>query len=138
VAICIAGCGGRYDATVTGTVKLDGVAVPRGTVALNPVQGGPAAYARIDENGRYTVRTGRETGLPTGDYQVTITANEPATAEQTAGGGPPPLGKPITPIWYRSKETSDQRFTLKSGHNKIDLELSSSPPAGRNSRPERK
>jgi hypothetical protein len=134
VAISISGCGGAYDATVTGTVKLDGVTVPRGTVTFNPVQGGPAAYAQIEENGRYIIRTGREVGLPPGEYQVTVAANEPPTAEQAAGSAPPPLGKPITPIWYRSKETSNQRFTVKGGNNQIDLELSSTPPSGWNSR----
>jgi hypothetical protein len=134
VAIGIVGCGGPYDATVTGTVKLDGVAVPRGTVTSSPVQGGPGAYGRIEENGKYTIRTGREVGLPTGEYQVTVAANEPSTAEQTASGGPPPLGKPITPLWYRSKDTSGQRYTIQGGENRFDLELSSTPPAGWNSR----
>lgn len=124
------GCGGPYDAGVTGIVMLDGNKVPRGTVTFNPVQGGPAAYARIDEDGSYTVRTGVEEGLPSGEYQVTVAANEPPPVEQTADGGPPPSGKQITPLWYRTKDTSGLRFNIEPGGNEINLELTSQPPPG--------
>ena len=126
----ISGCGGPYDAYASGVVTLDGTIVPRGTVSFTPVKGGPAGYAIIEENGGYKVRTGREFGLPSGDYQVTIFANEAPAREKSATGGPPPGGKPITPAWYRMKETSGLKFTVERGKNKIDLELTSQPPAG--------
>jgi hypothetical protein len=129
-----AGCGGPYDATVTGVVTLDGKVVPRGTVAYQPAAGGPPAYARIEENGSYVVRTGREEGLPSGEYSVTVTANEPPATTQTASGGPPPPGKPITPLWYRTKNTSGLSFTVSPGDNEINLELKSQPPPGWNPR----
>jgi hypothetical protein len=124
------GCGGSYDSTVTGMVTLDGKVVPRGNVAYQPVSGGPVAYAAISENGAYSLRTGRENGLPAGEYQVTVTSNEPATQRQTANGGPPPPGKPITPIWYRLNDTSGLRFTVSPGSNEINLELKSEAPPG--------
>jgi hypothetical protein len=124
------GCGGPYDSTVQGVVRLDGVAVPRGTVAFNPVEGGPAAYARIESDGSYQVSTGREKGLPDGEYEVTVTSNERASNPQPTGGPPPP-GKAITPLWYRSKATSGLRFTVNPGENTIDLELSTTRPRGR-------
>jgi hypothetical protein len=127
---CLSGCGGAYDATVLGKVTIDGKIVSNGTVAFQPVAGGPAAYARIETDGAYVVRTGREKGLPTGEYQVTVTANEPAATLQTEKGGPPPPGKAITPAWYRTKDTSGLKFTVTPGSNKIDLELKSQPPAG--------
>lgn len=126
--IFLAGCGGAYDATVQGVVTLDGNRVTRGTVAYAPVAGGPAAYARIDENGNYMVQTGRETGLPSGEYQVTVTSTE--VAVPSTDGGPPPPGRPITPLWYRSKDTSGLKFNVERGSNTIDLELTSQPPAG--------
>lgn len=132
VASGIAGCGGPYDATLIGKVTLDGNGLPRGTVAFHPVSGGPAAYARIEEDGTYLVRTGREEGLPAGEYDVTVTANEPSAVTQTASGGPPPPGKPITPEWYRSKETSGLRYTVEQGRNEINIDLTSEPPAGWN------
>jgi hypothetical protein len=128
--VCISGCGGTYDSTVSGAVTFDGNKVTRGTVAYHPVASGPAAYARIDEDGMYSVRTGREEGLPAGEYQVTVTANEPPTTQQTAAGGPPPPGKSITPLWYRAKQTSGLKFNVEPGDNTINLELTKQPPAG--------
>lgn len=130
--LCVVGCGGTYDATVSGEVTLDGNKVTRGTVAYIPVASGPPAFASIDSDGSYSVRTGRESGLPIGEYQVTVTANEPPAAPQTASGGPPPPGKPITPLWYRVKESSGLKYTVAGGHNEINLELTSQPPAGWN------
>jgi hypothetical protein len=124
------GCGGVYDSTVTGNVTLDGNGVPRGTVAFHPRSGGPAAYSPIADNGSYAVRTGRESGLPAGEYDVTVTANERPSEADIAKGGAPPPGKAITPIWYRSKESSGLKFTVEPGSNVINLELTSKPPAG--------
>jgi hypothetical protein len=126
----ISGCGGPYDASVSGLVTLDGGVVPRGTVAYQPIGSGPAAYGKIDGDGSYTIWTGREAGLPSGEYHVTVTANDPPAVPQTEKGGPPPPGKPITPVWYRSKETSGLKYTVEPGSNEINLELTSQPPAG--------
>ncbi len=71
----LTGCGGGFDSAVHGVVTLDGKVVPRGTVTFHPVSGGPVAYAMISDDGSYAVRTGREKGLPAGEYQVTVTAN---------------------------------------------------------------
>jgi len=124
----LVGCGGTYDSTVSGTVTMDGNSVPRGTVAYHPSNGGPAAYALIESDGAYTIRTGREDGLPSGQYQVTVISNEPSV--ETKDGRPPPPGKAITPVWYKTKETSGLTFTVESGSNTIDLPLTSKPPAG--------
>ena len=124
----IVGCGGPYDASVRGVVTLDGNSLERGTVAFNPVAGGPAGYSIIDTDGNYRIMTGREYGLPSGEYSVTVVANEPPAMEHNKSGGPPPPGKPITPPWYRSKQTSGLQFTVDSGRNQIDIELSSEPP----------
>lgn len=130
VLVTVSGCGGTYDATVSGAVTLDGNAVPRGTVAYHPAGGGPAAYSPIQENGEYSLRTGREAGLPPGDYQVTVTSNEVPAQLESKDGRPMPPGKAITPLWYRSKETSGLRYNVVSGANEINLELTSQPPAG--------
>jgi hypothetical protein len=134
LAAGVAGCGGAYGATAHGIVTLDGNIVPRCTVAFHPVARGPAAYARIEKNGGYVVRTGREEGLPPGEYFVTVAANEPPTEAQTAQGGLPPPGKPITPAWYASKDSSGLKVVVESGDNELDLELKSTPPPGWNPR----
>ena len=130
LVVVTAGCGGAYDSTARGIVSLDGKSLPRGAVTFHPVSGGPAAYGMIGEDGRYSIQTGRGEGLPAGDYQVSVSANEPSAAAQASNGGPPPPGKAITPAWYRMKETSGLKFTVKRGKNEINLELTSKPPAG--------
>jgi hypothetical protein len=124
------GCGGMYDATVTGVVKLDGNIVPHGTVSFAPQSAGPTAFGQIQSDGAYQLRTGREEGLPPGQYIATVAANEPPAAARSADGGPSPLGKPITPEWYRDPATSGLAFTVESGDNVFDLELKSTPPPG--------
>jgi hypothetical protein len=129
--VASSGCGGVYDSSARGIVSLDGKSLPRGAVTFHPVSGGPAAYAMIREDGSYSIRTGREEGLPAGEYEVSVSANEPSVA-QSSNGGPPPPGKLITPAWYRMKETSGLKFTVKPGKNEINLDLSTKPPAGWN------
>ncbi len=125
----LSGCGGIYDASVSGVVTLDGTPLPRGTVSFNPETPGPSSYGQIDSSGRYTVMTGREQGLPPGNYVLTVVANEPPT-EPGKNGGPPPAGKPITPRWYRSLSSSGLKYTVEKGSNQIDLELTTDPPNG--------
>jgi hypothetical protein len=126
----LAGCGGTYNASVTGKVTLDGTPVPRGTVTFYPVTTGSTAYGKIESDGSYELRTGKEAGLNAGDYVVTIAANEPPTEKRGKGGGPPPPGKEITPAWYRDRNLSDQKHTIETGKNEINLELTSNPPPG--------
>ena len=128
--VALSGCGGAFDASARGVVTLDGQPVPRGMVTFYPVAGGPAVYGPIGSDGSYSLRTGREDGLPAGDYQASVSANEAPNVTQTAGGGPPPPGKAITPAWYRMKDTSGLKYTVKRGKNEINLELKSQPPAG--------
>ncbi len=124
------GCGGTYDATVSGVVKLDGNPVPRGTVSFSPQSAGPSAYGMIQSDGAYVLRTGREEGLPPGQYAVTVVANENPTEARSKGGGPAPLGKPITPEWYRNPATSGLSYAVEDGGNEINLDLTSTPPSG--------
>lgn len=127
--IALVGCGGPYDASVQGKVTLDGNVVPTGAISFIPTHQGPQAYAMIDSSGNYKVYTGREAGIPSGEYGVAIVAREASTT-MSAGNGPPPPGKAITPRWYASADTSGLKFTVEPGSNDINLELSSQPPAG--------
>jgi hypothetical protein len=124
------GCGGTYDSSVSGVVTLDGKIVPTGTVSFTPSSAGPTAFSLIAADGKYSVRTGRESGLPPGQYSVSVTANEPPAALRSKDGGPAPLGKPITPEWYRNPTTSGLSYDVKPGENEINLELKSAPPPG--------
>lgn len=124
------GCGGVYESSVSGVVTLDSASISRGTVTFKPKGEGPSAYGQIGLDGEYKLRTGREYGVPSGQYLVTVVANEPPPLKQTAAGGPPPPGPPITPAWYRNPNTSGLEYTVEPGSNKIDLELTTQPPAG--------
>lgn len=125
------GCGGPFEATVKGQVALDGEPLGTGTVTFSPMAAdGSSAYARVTDSGRYRLQTGREFGLPAGEYRVTVVARDRPEVLHTADGGPPPPGRMLTPAWYRSTETSGLQFTVERGSNTIDLELSSEPPAG--------
>jgi hypothetical protein len=128
-SMSLTGCGGSYNSVVKGMVMLDGKALTRGTVAYHAANG-PAAYARINNDGSYMVKTGRETGLPSGEYEVTVVANEPPAQLNGPNGGPPAPGKPITPPWYRSKQTSGLKYNITPGKNEINLDLTSTPPPG--------
>jgi hypothetical protein len=123
--ISLTGCGGTYDATVSGIITLDGKPLPRGTVCFNPDTDGPSAYGLIQSDGKYTLATGREEGLPSGAYTVTVVANE-QSVEKTPGATPTP-GKPISPAVYRNKNSSPLKYNLEAGSNQIDIPLSSTP-----------
>ncbi|HEX3598740.1 MAG TPA: hypothetical protein VHU84_01285 [Lacipirellulaceae bacterium] len=136
--LCAVGCGGPFDSKVSGKVTLDGVTLSTGMVAFVPVSNGPAAFGRIDSSGNYVVETGREVGLPSGEYRVAVGANEEPKATKSADGGPVPTGKALTPVWYARKDTSGLKYTVTKGSNTINLELNSKPPAGWKPPPGRK
>jgi hypothetical protein len=129
----VSGCGGPYDASVTGVITMNGTSLPRGTIKFTPEKSGPSGYGLIDNAGSYSIMTGREEGLPSGPYVVTVVANEPSMPNANPSLPPTP-GKPITPAWYRNPAQSPLKYTVEPGDNEINLELTSQPPAGWNPR----
>jgi hypothetical protein len=127
--VACAGCGGTYDASVNGVVTMDRSPLSGGTVKFNPQQSGPSGYGLIGSEGSYSIMVGREEGLPAGSYVVTVIANEPSQPNSKLGLPPTP-GKPITPPWYRDPSHSPLIKTVEPGSNEINLELTSTPPAG--------
>lgn len=126
------GCGAKPDATVQGTVTIDGELANRGTVVFHPVKEGPPAYGTVHENGTYSLRVGQgdleevDGGkLRSGDYIVTVVVNMPPLGKETVGGaaGPPVPGPRLTAGKYAETATSDLRFTVKPGLNVVPLEL---------------
>ena len=130
LVITLSGCGGEYDSTVVGAVKLDGNVVPTGTITFAPQSSGPTAFSLIGPDGQYSLKTGREEGLPPGQYVVSVTAHAMPATLRTKDGGPAPLGKAITPDWYRDPATSGLSFEVKPGDNELNLDLTSTPPPG--------
>jgi hypothetical protein len=133
-AAALAGCqqtGREYNATVQGTVTIDGELAPRGMVTFNPVASGPVATGRIHEDGSYSIRTGQgdlsdpDGGkIHSGEYVVTVEATGPPDPEKaTEKGGPPAMGPRLIADKYAVKDSSGLTFTVKAGPNLIDLKL---------------
>lgn len=120
-----------YDATVQGTVTIDGELASRGSVTFHPVKRGPTAYATIQQDGSFALRTGQgpvgavDGGkVKSGEYVVTVVVTGPAADKQQVGDtGPPVPGPRITAAKYARKKTSDLKFKVTAGTNVIPLEL---------------
>ena len=122
VFLVFVGCGGN-PASVTGLVTIDGEPLERGKVGFTPTSGGMKATGKIDSSGYYELRTNRESGLQVGEYEATVISTEPGIVEP--GGGPPMPGKSLIPKRYGRTRTSELRFSVTSGANTINIELSS-------------
>jgi hypothetical protein len=127
------------DATVQGTVTIDGVLATRGTVSFHPVDKGPLSVGQIHPDGSYALRTGAgntidpdAAKIPAGEYVVTVMVmgDSPDVAAKD-DGSPPAAGPRLTAIKYAHKETSGLSYTVKPGRNVFALELvgaGSDPP----------
>src|SRR4051794_20647059 len=86
--LALAGCGEKFS-QVSGIVTLDGqpVAAREGvtaTIMFQPASGGAAAVGRLDQNGRYHISTGAQSGLKPGEYVATCSINR--LIPSTTGG----------------------------------------------------
>jgi hypothetical protein len=113
---------------VNGVVSLDGAPISGGGDISGTVRfyreggGGAPAIGRIDESGRYTLRTGGQQGIEPGTYLVGIVVKK-ITPPDVPGGMPG--AKMITPGRYGSVTQSGLREVVEPGNNTIDFELSS-------------
>lgn len=121
--LTLAGCGSTHDASVSGTVTLDGETLDRGTVSFHPVGEGAVAYGQIQSDGSYQVKTGRESGLLPGEYKVTVVATAPPPEPEDPMDEP--VGELLTPKRYGRTETTDLQYTVEAGSNTIDIALTS-------------
>lgn len=133
LVVCLAGCGGKHEATVRGVLTIDGQPLPdgeqvRASVTFFPSAGGAPAYAIVEPDGAYTVQTGNSRGLKPGEYRVTIDVLE---------FEPPPPGgyvnapgfRVLNPPEYRDRETTPIVVRVESGTNEIDLDVETSSPS---------
>lgn len=120
LALVTTGCGEAHDASVTGTVSLDGQPLTKGAVTFTPVQAGAMAVANIQPDGSYSVYTGDQAGLEAGEYRVTVAATEmPAATPED----PEPLPKLLTPARYSDPSTSGLTLKVTPGSNRFDISL---------------
>ena len=116
------------DATVSGTVTLDGKPVegsPQlyGTVSFYPQGGGGApAVAIIDSYGRYELKTGSTHGLAPGNYAVTVAVKKIHPPAEPGG-----LTRPERLSATKFSEPTDSGLTadVKPGSNRFDFAITS-------------
>lgn len=124
------GCSGPNEASVSGTVTLDGQTLTTGNVSFYPEgSGGAPAYGQIDRQGRYSLSTGTDVGLAPGMYvAIVVATKDPPQPFDATGAEIPPI--PITPAKYGTVGSSDLRVQVKAGSNDISLELQSPGKSG--------
>ncbi len=77
----------------------------------------------IQSDGSYELKTNRDSGLDAGEYEVSVTSRKPGKVP--SHGGPPMPGPYITPRSYAMPKSSGLKYTVETGHNEINIELSS-------------
>ena len=132
--IGLSGCGDGSgpDATVQGTVTLDGVLAKSGNVVFHPANEVPAAYGTIGKDGTFVLRVGRgnirdvdHSKIYPGEYVATVTIHGPSTPDTEFEGVPPLSGPRLVAAKYCKKATSGLAFSIKSGRNVVNIEVES-------------
>ena len=115
---------------ISGTVKVDGAPLAKGSINFEPVEGQPTAGGSPISDGQYEVP--REGGLMAGKYRVSINAPVPGTGgqvdENALPGDPPAPPKELIPrAWNTASEQTIQ--VQKQRKNVFDFEVSTKAPA---------
>ena len=96
------------NATVSGTVTLNGKPVTGGNVGFFSMQFGMAGHAALDKEGKFTLPD----PIAPGDYQIYF---------MTDSGQP--LGR--MPAKYMSETSSDFKVSVKESENQLSIDLKS-------------
>jgi len=126
------GCSGsKFDAQVSGTIRLDDNPIGPGVVIFAPADAktNPARGA-IQPDGTYTLKTGRDIGLPPGKYQVSLQIVE-LPADVVPGQRDMRPTKSLIPQRYTDTTTSGFEFEVMPGDNTIDIEMTTSAAPAR-------
>ena len=118
--LCL-GCGRTNPTYVSGQVNLNGNPPMWGTVTFHPVAGQMPIHGKIDSRGFYRLRSSQSEAIPLGEYIVTVKAFSRMPTEQMSAAEINALL--ITPKRYHNKETSGLPFSVGSGDNTIDIQL---------------
>ena len=124
LTLAAVGCGGYGD--VSGKVTHKGKTLVWGTVQF---EGSDNALKQgnIKSDGTYTIH-----GLAIGEARAAVSSINPKSSDfqvRQAEGGPPPKPRPEVRGWFPIPEkydapyTSGLKYPVKSGENKIDIEL---------------
>lgn len=122
---CLVGCGGsEFGATASGVVTLDGKPVTPGLVTFAPEdQAAAPSVSDLDANGGFTLTTNKKPGLAPGTYRVSIQAFRPPNVPPGERSFEP--SEPLVPEKYLQVDTSGLEYSVQSGSNEINVELTS-------------
>ena len=127
--ICVvgSGCGGSQTddqpdlGTVTGTVTMDGAALPGAMVIFSPEKG-RSSMGTTDSEGKYEmVYVGDTKGAKIGNHTISITTVQEDSSEES--GGEAASFKETIPAKYNTNSTLTEE--VKAGDNVFDFELTS-------------
>jgi hypothetical protein len=120
-------------APVSGKVTYQGQPVGGATIVfLSEAADGRPAVATSNPDGTYELLTLESKGALPGKYSVTVKKTENSqdltrevSMEEAAANAnaPPPVSKELLPAKYGDPGQTPLKFEVKSGSNKIDLEL---------------
>lgn len=128
-SVALVGCSSGGLAPVSGTVTYNNKPVAGGSLIFSPIAGGgeanpgKPATATIQKDGTYTLGTnGTADGAKIGRHRVSYTPPPLDVPEEKLHD--PKFNPPPSP--YARLEPKSQEVEVKSGSNKIDIELVSS------------
>ena len=121
--VVLSGCGGSDVVSVSGTIKLDGVALEGVSVNFNPIAAGgetearPASYGITDSNGHYELKfiSDDSPGASIGKHRVVLSA-QTETGDASA-----------TPEKIPAHERNKEYEVPKDGTTSADFVLTSKP-----------
>ena len=123
IAATAIGCGSRQAAQVSGRVTLNDQPLTTGTVTFHPADGqGAVAVGTIDQQGRFQISTGTDSGLAPGAYIVTVVATE---AFQPTDPTAEVHYRDLAPVRYANVSESELKADVKAGPNDVPLALRS-------------
>lgn len=119
------GSGGPTMGRVSGTVKVDGQPLTKGTVTFIATDSQrPNATGTISSSGTYTLQTTEPgDGAVVGAYKVAISDVDSSALNTALPGMPAPVSKSAIPKVYLDANTSGLTANVESGSNTKDFEL---------------
>ncbi len=130
LVLAVPGCGPKFKTVpVSGRVTLDNQPVANAGVLYVPVDAGPTARAMTDQDGRYTLKTGKLEGTAPGKYRVAVMKDTVEGVAVGADGLETAPGKGVTkrslPTIYADPNATPLEITIEAERSDADLKLTS-------------
>lgn len=124
----------KQDASVQGTVIVDGELATQGIVAFHPDDGGAVAYGTIHSDGSYALRIGQgqrndldNSKIYPGKYTATVAVTSPSSDKKEEIGNLREPSPRINDTKFSNKNTSGLMYEVASGRNIINISVERAP-----------